>query len=1670
MFPHHAREIPRRLSEILPMMQRPWMISRFTTCVAMLALQLTVFSTSECLAAEPKLQIEKGDSVAYIGNTLADRMQHHAWLESYIQALFPEHDLTFRNLGYSADEVKRRDRANNFGSPDQWLTKVQADTVFCFFGRNEALSGDAGLEGFKKDLAEMLDGMGGQKYNGKAAPKIVVFSPIAHENVKSPHLPDGSVQNVNLEKYTAAMQAVCSDKGIQFVDIFTPTKSLYANAKKPLTMNGIHLLDHGNKALAEVIVNKLFDKSAPADVAKLREAVLDKNLHWFSRYRVVDEYNVFGGRSKLNWDGFSNADVMGREMEIFDIKTANRDQRIWSLAKGKDLKVKDDNLPAQVIVPANKQSQFQKALGEYLDGEEAISKMTIHKGMQVNLFATEAKFPRLVNPVQMAVDTDSRVWVSVWPSYPHWNPVEPRRDALLIFPDEDQDGEADECIVFADELNSVTGFEFWGGGVLVAAPPEIWFLKDTDGDDKADVRLRVLQGVSSADTHHSANAVNIGPGGWMYWSRGIFNVANFETPTKTFRSGASGVHRFNPRTFEFEFHFPIGPNPHGDVIDQWGYQFASDGTSGTGSYVNIGKGIGNKKWYQKRVRPVPATGLLSSPHFPPELEGNFLISNAIGVLGVLQHEVKYNGADITAEEVEPILISTDPNFRPSDIEIGGDGALYVADWHNALIGHMQHNMRDPNRDHEHGRIYRVTYKGRDLVKPAKMMGKPIAEVCQNFFAATDSTRYRARLELSGRGRDEISREVGGFAAVLNPKNASADRDEAQALLECLWVFEEQRLLNLDLLAKVFQAEEPLVRAAAIRTLGHFGEVDPEIEGWQKILQAASRDESGLVRAEALKAAVAFEGVAAAEVIFEVATRPTDPELETVLKYAKSKINADALVQDAIGSGKPLSKAAMAYSLLNASVADLLKLERSEAVYEAILSRQNVPASAMRDSLNGLAGFQKVKPLSLALNLIESRDAAGQVSGIDGLLQLLVEQPSGELRKSRDRIENLALKGKEAETRQLGYAALIQADGAGNGALFTASKSKDSLRDLLAAVPSIADAKLRGSLYPDVRSLMFELPPNLDAEQGGAGLMQSGIKVDYFYPSGSNVAIETLAKMTPQVTEIRPQVAFFVPKGKSADKFALQFTGSIAIPKAGKYKFFIASDDGSRLYLDGKLVINNDGLHGMSEKNATVNLTAGSHDLVVTYFDNGGGDGLNFAWSGPGLKKQAVAADRLSVSGGTENLHDIAIRSLASMPGHEAEKFSDLSTLIRAGRNRTSAIDGLRAIPEENWPDQGLGGLIDNIVGYLSAMPARLRTGGAALDAIALTRSLSKRLPAAAAKSIEDRLQNLDVRVIAIGTVVERMIYDKEKIVVQAGKPVEFRFTNSDNMEHNFVITQPGALAEVGEAAERTGRDPDAKTRHYVPVSDKLLLSSQSLDKGKSQAIAFDAPTTPGVYPYVCTYPGHWRRMFGALYVVADLEQYQANPEQYLAANPLPFKDELLKYTTRNTEWKFEDLNGAVAEMMHGRSFTTAKNLFKVANCVACHKMNGEGLEVGPDLTKIDPKKSSRDHILRSLIEPSKVIVEKYQSNTFILDSGKVVTGMVVEETATQVRVLIDPLAKAAPLVIDKDSIDERVKSPVSIMPKGLLSKLTEEEILDLVAYIFAKGDKKHMLFHMDHNH
>ena len=351
----------------------------------------------------------------------------------------------------------------------------------------------------------------------------------------------------------------------------------------------------------------------------------------------------------------------------------------------------------------------------------------------------------------------------------------------------------------------------------------------------------------------------------------------------------------------------------------------------------------------------------------------------------------------------------------------------------------------------------------------------------------------------------------------------------------------------------------------------------------------------------------------------------------------------------------------------------------------------------------------------------------------------------------------------------------------------------------------------------------------------------------------------------------------------------------------------------------------------------------------------------------------------------------------------------------------------------------------------------------------LADSLAGLLPLDRATKTRRELGDLGVRVIRLGTITDQMLFNKDRIAAQAGKPVEVVFENGDIMPHNFVVTKPGSLEEVGLLGESTSTQPGALERSYIPPTDKILVASRLLAPRELQKIAFTAPTKAGVYPYVCTYPGHWRRMYGAFYVVDDIAAYLADPTGYLAAHPLPILDDLLKNNRPRKEWVFDDLASSVEGLSTGRSFANGKQIFEVASCVSCHRLNGVGVQVGPDLAQLDPKTTRLD-ILRSLLEPSVKIDEKYQTHVFSTKSGKVITGMILEESPQRIKVIENPLAKSAPVFLDRADIDERSKSPTSIMPKGLLDKLTSEEILDLIAYIAARGDAKAPLFQGQHEH
>ncbi len=443
-------------------------------------------------------------------------------------------------------------------------------------------------------------------------------------------------------------------------------------------------------------------------------------------------------------------------------------------------------------------------------------------------------------------------------------------------------------------------------------------------------------------------------------------------------------------------------------------------------------------------------------------------------------------------------------------------------------------------------------------------------------------------------------------------------------------------------------------------------------------------------------------------------------------------------------------------------------------------------------------------------------------------------------------------------------------------------------------------------------------------------------------------------------------------------------------------------------------------------------------------------------------------ERLIAAASNNIVRNAAIRGISHIPGHDAKTFAMLAEVIRNDRGRQAAIVSIRRTDKTTWPADRIGPLTECLLGYAESVPVADRSSDVFLEAMALGNELADGLPEDKAASVRRQLRNMGVSVFLIKTIPHRMLYDRTKIEVEAGKSVLVIFENDDTMTHNLVIATPGAHEEIGTAAEAMAAQPDGLARSFVPDSEKILQATKLLQPGEVEKLSFNAPQEPGVYPYLCTYPGHWRRMFGAMYVVADLDRYQADPEAYLAEHRVKILDHLLKNKRTRTQWKFDDLAPSLEHLSHGRSFENGKQMFEVATCVACHRLSEVGHEIGPDLTKLDPKLAPSD-ILREMLDPSKKINEDFYTHTFVLDSGITVSGLIVEETDDVVQVVKDPSAESKPLVLEKAEIEDRAKSPLSIMPNGLLDQLTHDEILDLLAYVMARGDRDHKLFHGGHS-
>lgn len=883
--------------------------------LSFLCLLLVVTPT---IAAETvPLKLNKGDHICLVGGELGERLQHQNTWEAMLHTAIKGMDLTVRNLCFPGDEAYKRIRSLDFGDPDSHLKHSKADVVMYFFGFNESFAGDEGISKFAEEIERLVKETQGKNFSGKANARVVLVSPIAFENINDPNVTDGTEQNQNLAKYTAALKTVAEATGVTFVDLYTPTKALFESSDKQLTLNGSHLNADGYKALAPLFIKAMgIDAAGATPSTKLLAEIDDKNFHWWHRYRAVNGYSIYGKRGLAGKTGdgqYNNRDVMERERQILDQMTANRDQRIWAVAQGNKVvdKCDDSNtLPFYEIVTnvggANDRNRKAGKLGnlEYLSGEEQQKLFELADGYEIQLVASEEQFPELANPVSLNFDNKGRLWVTTMPSYPHWQPKSKMEDKVLILEDENGDGTADKCIVFADGLHQPTGFEIGNNGAYVAQQPDILFLQDTDGDDVADTRIRKLVGFDTADSHHGISAFEWAPGGMLHFNEGTFKYSQVESPYGLTRMHEAGIWKYNPRTEEFGTHVSLPfANPWGHVFDRWGQGFISDASPGYNYWATPVSGkieypakhtggafndsVNNFKdtakrgrmayntFIEKRTRPSAGNEIISSRHFKPEDQGDFLLCNVIGDRSILQHKMSDDDSGFKGTEKPQLVFCKDGNFRPIDIQFAPDGTLYICDWHNALIGHLQHNLREPNRDHQHGRIWRVICKDRPLVKAPVIAGAPVANVAKALTEYEDRARYRARRELAQRPTEEVVPAIKAWAASLD----KSDENYVHHVLEANWVLQSHNQVDKDLLAVILKADDANCRTAATRIVC---DMRHKLPNALKLIHERIEDDNGRVRLEAVRACSFFPADEGIETVLDVLNHDMDEYIQFTL--------------------------------------------------------------------------------------------------------------------------------------------------------------------------------------------------------------------------------------------------------------------------------------------------------------------------------------------------------------------------------------------------------------------------------------------------------------------------------------------------------------------------------------------------------------------------------------------------------------------------------------------------------------------------------------------------------------------------------------------------------------------------------------------------------------------
>ena len=814
------------------------------------------------------LKLEKNARIALVGNTLFDRMRDYGHFEALLHQGYPNHEIVVRNLAWSADEVDLQPRPDNFADTEQHLTAMKADVIIAAFGFNESFAGPKEIPYFEDRLEKYLTSLTSKAYNGKNAPSVILISPIANENINL--VPAADLNNKSLQIYTNSIKKIAHSKGVGFIDVFTDTESIMKKVGIDHTINGSHLNEKGYELFGKILFEKLFKKVKPSINEDIRFAVIEKNRQHFYRYRPLNTFYYTGGRK----GSYGYLDFLPA-MRNFDLMTENRDRQIHKLAQGKKPSaiIDDSNVPP---LPITKSS---RGANKWMSPKDEKAAFKIDPKFEVTLFASEEQFPDIACPIQMRWDGLGRMWVSCSTTYPHVYPGQAPNDKIVILEDLDKDGKADKCSVWAEGLNVPLSFEFGNGGIYVSEEPHMTFLKDTNGDGKADHREIPLTGFGCEDSHHALHDFVWTPDGDLIFRESIFHHTQVETPYGPVRQQNSGWFAWEPKLHRLTaFGSHPSTNPWGVTFDDWGQHVASYPIFASAHHAL------DPPYPQQHPRPsglqaysgVCGQEFIDFPNWPDEFQGmmvkvRYKSTNRVELLKWKEYDYGYE-----EEYVSDIIFSSNLSFIPVDLRYGPGGGMYVCDWYNPVKGHAQYSLRDERRDRKSGRIWRIMPKGAKQIIPPQITGASLPQLLNLLKRPEYRYRYWAKREIREMEPTKVKRALDKWLKNLDTN----DPRHRHHQVEAMWAYRNVEQSNLQLLEELLQCENHNARAAATRQLRYWHSLS---DNGDDLLTRAARDNNGLVRLEAAIACSYIGTKNAFEALKVVSTQPNEKHLSYAIK-------------------------------------------------------------------------------------------------------------------------------------------------------------------------------------------------------------------------------------------------------------------------------------------------------------------------------------------------------------------------------------------------------------------------------------------------------------------------------------------------------------------------------------------------------------------------------------------------------------------------------------------------------------------------------------------------------------------------------------------------------------------------------------------------------------------